>query len=84
MDADMQARIDRLERENARLREALTAVVDAEAHGTPGGYIGVYPDETDRYCTYCLTSWRMGEPERHDDDCPVAAARALLGGEGGA
>ncbi len=66
--------------ENARLRDALAALVDAEAHGTPGGYIGVDPSgEThDRHCTYCYTFWRMGEPERHDDDCPVAVARALL------
>ena len=61
---------------------ALAALVDAEAHGVPGGYIGVYPDETDRYCTYCLTSWRHGEPERHAPDCPIAAARRAL--EGGA
>ncbi len=39
------ARIGELEAENARLRDAL---VDAETHGIPGGYIGVYPDEPDR------------------------------------
>jgi len=70
------------EAEVARLRAAVVALVDAEAHGIPGGYINMYPDETDRYCTYCFTSWRMGEPERHDDDCPIAAARRAL--EGGA
>jgi hypothetical protein len=80
--AELESERAALEAENARLREALGALVDAETHGIPSGYIGVYPDETDRYCTYCLTSWRMGEPERHDDDCPIAAARELL--EGGA
>jgi hypothetical protein len=66
----------------ARLRDALAALVDAEAHGTPGGYIGVDTggETHDRHCTYCYTFWRMGEPERHDDDCPVAVARALLDG----
>lgn len=64
---------------NARLRDALEAMVDAEAHGIPGGYIGVDPsgETNDRHCTYCYTSWRYDEPERHDDDCPVAVARAL-------
>lgn len=77
-----QKRADALAAEVARLRAAVVALVDAEAHGIPGGYINMYPDETDRYCTYCFTSWRMGEPERHDDDCPIAAARRAL--EGGA
>jgi hypothetical protein len=88
---DRQAERDTLVAANARLRDALAALVDAEAHGTPGGYIGVDPSgEThDRHCTYCYTFWRMGEPERHDDDCPVAVARVLLDGadtpgEGGA
>jgi len=70
--------------ENARLRAAVVALVDAEAHGIPGGYIGVDPSgEThDRHCTYCYTSWQLGEPERHAPDCPIAAARrALEGGE---
>ena len=67
---------------NARLGDALAALVDAEAHGTPGGYIGVDPSgEThDRHCTYCYTSWQLGEPERHDTDCPIASARRVLDG----
>ena len=73
---------DAQDAELARLRDALAALVDAEAHGTPGGYIGVDPSgEThDRHCTYCYTSWQLGEPERHDTDCPIASARRVLDG----
>jgi hypothetical protein len=71
------AHADALAAENARLGDALAELVDAEAHGTPGGYIGVDPSgEThDRHCTYCYTSWQLGEPERHAPDCPIAAGR---------
>lgn len=81
---DLCEAVEARDAEIARLRDALGALVDAEAHGTPGGYIGVDPSgEThDRHCTYCYTSWQLGEPERHAPDCPVATARALL--EGGA
>ncbi len=76
------AHADALAAENDALRDALAALVDAEAHGTPGGYIGVDPSgETyDRHCTYCYTSWQLGEPERHDTDCPIASARRVLDG----
>lgn len=67
---------------NARLRDALAAVVGAKKMGVPDGYISAYPDEIDRFCTYCFTAWKMGEPERHAPDCPIAAARRAL--EGGA
>lgn len=62
---------------NARLRDALAAVVGPGAVG----YRDWFPDDMGRDgCTYCDYEWETGQPERHADDCPVAAARALLDG----
>jgi hypothetical protein len=73
---------EELREANARLLAALAALVNVEALGVPGGYIESFPDEEAFNCTYCYSRWLPGEPERHDDDCPVAAARELLeGGE---
>ena len=75
--AELESERAALEAENARLREALAALVG------PGvvGYRDWFPDDMGLDgCTYCDYEWETGQPERHAPDCPVAAARALLDG----
>lgn len=73
---DLRARLEAAERERdeLRLRDALAAVCEAAEERHSDGW---------RSCNIC-EGWRPAPEEFHASDCPIAAARALLGGEGGA
>jgi len=75
-----QKRADALAAANARLRDALAAVCDQVSYSLLH-HSGVYHGG----CNLCGTGCDEKSGEiTHVTDCPVAVARALLDGEGGA
>jgi hypothetical protein len=66
----------KLTEENKRLREALVKiVVMADKIGTHGPAY----DFGSRQCFYCGGTWLGGGDQSHEDNCPLATARRMVG-----
>jgi hypothetical protein len=65
-----------LTEENKRLREAIAEIV---AGMERAAVLVPLCDDGYRQCLFCGCGWRAGRDEKHEDGCPLATARRVVG-----